>query len=283
MLVFELNLSQRDGVVTLLNQLNQLILSDDQPAEKRNECNVAINRLTAMLKDLEPVQEDRSSGPFDRTTDGPQAKKTKTDAVDRIVFEIKLDDLQSVIGQITKNQMVAIRYPNLVKEKTKLVRENSSVIEKIQQLPMKTRSDQMDGAAGGGLSGGSREPSERPSGSGSDDDRPAIGRFQLETLKCLEQIESICFQFESFHLNPVLEFNAFSPQPEDARSTNGSQSDKTDHPASGSTGDRRSNGRHRLANTPPEMIDLTSSGIKRAFQHHRCWRITSGDASEQFD
>ena len=196
MLTFELNLDQRDAAIFLLNQLNAIIFSDDQPTKEINDCALATNRLIIMLNNLKPVQEDSSDGAFDRATDGPPAKRSKTEAVEQIVFEIQLDTLLRIILQVIKNQKAAIRFRSSVgqNDKVRLLQENVAVICTLQRLSLKTRgfgrsdlNGPVDGRSGGESSGGSDRRSSSESGRRSscgsngepNGDRPASGKYQM--------------------------------------------------------------------------------------------------------
>lgn len=152
MLTFQLNLSQRDDVVNLFSQLNELIISDNLSLEKIKESAAATSSLIITLNNLMLTESEGECSPADGSVERP-AKKLRSDAYrrDQIIFEINLEDLLQVIGQIMKNQKVAIRHSNLVQQidKFQLLRENSNMIGKLQRLPLKTRSNQMDGADGG--------------------------------------------------------------------------------------------------------------------------------------
>lgn len=155
MLVFQLNLSQRDGVVNLFNRLNELmIVSNDLSLEEIKEMAMETSRQIIMLNKLklasegEQVKESQCS-PADESIERP-TKRSKTEAFEQIIFEIQLDDILQIIAKIIKNQKVAIQYRASVlsADKVRLMQENFDVIGLLQRLPLK-----MNGAVNGGSSG----------------------------------------------------------------------------------------------------------------------------------
>ena len=147
MLIFQLNLSQRDSVVTLFNRLNELIFSDGQPLEEIDECVRETNRLIIMLNDLKLANEESESSSAGESIERP-AKKSRTEASqrDQIMFDIHLDVVLDIIKQILKNQK-AITYANLLvqADKIRLLRENTGMIGKLQDLPLTSTGNQPSG------------------------------------------------------------------------------------------------------------------------------------------
>lgn len=202
MLTFELNLNQRDSAIQVFNRLNGLIFSDGQPPEEINECAQATTRLINMLNNLRVVQNnlksvhgESSNGAFDSTTECPPAKKSRSevDQRDQIMFDLQLNELLNIIGQIMKNQNVAIKYSNSVvqADKIRLLRENTSMIKKLHDLPLRRKdkspsADEPPVANRSAVDGGSS--GNRPSC------RYRVTRFQADWSKVWNW-----FQFESWN------------------------------------------------------------------------------------